>query len=65
MGKQVIKLPGPLGDIAEALGSPADAANMLKKGARVVSEKMREASNDFAETDQIVKGIKIGKKRRR
>lgn len=65
MGKSLIKLPGPLGDIADALGSPGEFFSTLKKGTRVASEKLREANQDFAETDQIVKGIKIGKKRQR
>lgn len=63
--KPPIRLPGPLNDIAQILGSPAKAPGMLKKVTKVGSVKLQEASRDFAEADQVVKSIKIGKKRRR
>jgi hypothetical protein len=65
MPKPPIRLPGPINDIVEELGSPANAVSLLKKGTKVASEKLREMNADFAEADQVVKGIKIGRKRQR
>lgn len=63
--KPPIRLPGPINDILETLGPPGEAVNLMKKGTRVMSDKLAEMNHDYQQADQVVRGIRIGKKRSR